>query len=163
MLIPQSMAYSVLANLPPIYGMYTACIAPIFYAALGTSKHLQIGPTSLISVYLPIAMSMAGVPSEHFEDPELEAHWARQRIHFAPVLTFWVGVVFLLLSITRMGNLIKYVSHSVMVGFVSAVALFIGISQIKHILGIKLHGEYPYNWELYAYYLQHNAIREGSK
>lgn len=49
MLIPQSMAYALLANMPPIMGLYTACIAPIFYAALGTSMHLQIGPTSLVS------------------------------------------------------------------------------------------------------------------
>jgi sulfate permease, SulP family len=48
MLIPQSMAYALLANMPPIMGLYTACIAPISYAFLGTSKHLQIGPTSLV-------------------------------------------------------------------------------------------------------------------
>jgi SulP family sulfate permease len=48
MLIPQSMAYALLANMPPITGLYTAVISPVFYALLGTSMHLQIGPTSLV-------------------------------------------------------------------------------------------------------------------
>jgi MFS superfamily sulfate permease-like transporter len=109
-------------------------------------------------------MDMAGVTAEHFgNDPEMEAFWRAKRVSLAPVLTFWVGIIFLLLSISKAGNLIKYVSHSVMTGFVSAAGLFIGLSQLPQIFGIALHGEFPKNYMLFQFMREHNVIAEGSK
>jgi hypothetical protein len=143
--------------------MYTALWAPAMYGLLGTSKHLQIGPTSLISLYLPIAMAMAGVTPEHFpDDQELDAYWRAKRVSLAPVLTFWVGIIFLVLSITKAGNLIKFVSHSVMTGFVSAAGLFIGLSQLPQILGYPIHGEFPKNYMLFEALAEY-SISDGNK
>jgi hypothetical protein len=136
-----------------------------------------------------MAMAAVGVIPEHFTDPEEDHYWKLQRVSLAPVMAFWVGVsspcperprssesgspeeliidrtlqiLYVLFSITRAGNLIKFLSHSVMTGFTSAAGLYIGISQIKFILGIHLAGEFKYNYMLFNYYGAH-GIAEGSK
>lgn len=109
-------------------------------------------------------MDMAGVTAEHFgKDLELEAYWKGQRVSLAPVLTFWVGIIYLVLSITKAGQLIKYISHSVMVGFTSAAGLFIGLSQLPQIFGVALHGEFHQNWMLMQWFATHNPIQNGNK
>lgn len=128
------MAYSILATLPPIYGLYTATLPPILYAFFGTSKHLAVGPVALVSIFYPRACAaLLGASGEGSGTEEME-----KRAALAPVLTFWVSIVFLLCGFLRISKIIRFLSHPVMTGFTSGSALYIGLSQLKYIFGIKV-------------------------
>lgn len=129
MLIPQGMAYSMLAGLPPIYGLYTVTIPLIIYALLGTSRQLAVGPVAMVSLLI-----FSGV--NQFAKPESESF-----IQMAILLALMVGVMQLAMGILRLGFLVNFLSHPVISGFTSAAAIIIGTSQLKHLLGIKVEGE----------------------
>jgi len=126
MLIPQGMAYAMLAGLPPIYGLYASIVPLIIYAMLGTSRQLAVGPVAMVS--LLVASSVGA----------LAAHGSDQFISLAILLALMVGVIQLLLGIFRLGFLVNFLSHPVISGFTSAAALIIGFSQLKHLLGIDI-------------------------
>ncbi len=126
MLIPQGMAYAVLAGMPPVYGLYASLIPLFIYAAFGTSRHLGFGPVALISLLV-----LAGV-SEHAE-PGTERF-----IQLAILTAFGVGVVQLLMGLLKGGFLVNFLSHPVLSGFVSAAAIIIGTSQIGNLFGISI-------------------------
>lgn len=129
MLIPQGMAYSMLAGLPPIYGLYAVTIPLIIYALLGTSRQLAVGPVAMVSLLIS-----AGVG-------QLADAGSDQYIAMAILLAFIVGVIQFSMGIFRLGFLVNFLSHPVIAGFTSAAALIIGFSQFKHLLGIKVEGE----------------------
>lgn len=129
MLIPQGMAYSMLAGLPPIYGLYAVTIPLIVYALLGTSRQLAVGPVAMVSLLIS-----AGVG-------QLAQSGTEQYIALAILLAFMVGVIQLSMGVFRLGFLVNFLSHPVIAGFTSAAALIIGFSQFKHLLGIKVNGE----------------------
>jgi len=126
MLIPQGMAYAMLAGLPPIYGLYASTIPLIIYALLGTSRQLAVGPVAMVSL-----LTAAGVGA--LADGGTETY-----IALAIALAFFVGMIQFLLGAFRLGFLVNFLSHPVISGFTSAAALIIGLSQLKHLLGINI-------------------------
>ncbi len=126
MLIPQGMAYAMIAGLPPIYGLYAATIPLIIYALFGTSRQLAVGPVAMVSLLTATGVSaLAETGSENF-------------IALAISLAFLVGILQFTLGVFRMGFLVNFLSHPVISGFTSAAALIIGFSQLKHLLGIDI-------------------------
>jgi sulfate permease, SulP family len=126
MLIPQGMAYAMIAGLPPIYGLYASIIPLILYAILGTSRQLAVGPVAMVSLLVA-----AGVG-------QLAETGSEMYIAFAITLALMVGVIQLALGLFRLGFLVNFLSHPVISGFTSAAALIIGLSQLKHLLGIDI-------------------------
>ena len=126
LLIPQGMAYALIAGLPPIYGLYAALTPQIIYALLGTSRQLAVGPVALDSLLVATALGALSI-----DDPS-------QYILMAIFLAFLVGAIQLLMGLFRMGFIISFLSKPVIIGFTSAAAVIIGLSQLKHILGIEL-------------------------
>ncbi|MFK7979908.1 MAG: SulP family inorganic anion transporter [Saprospiraceae bacterium] len=126
MLIPQGMAYAMIAGLPPIYGLYASTLPLIIYALLGTSRQLAVGPVAMVSL-----LTAAGIGTLAEGGTELY-------IMLAITLAFMVGLIQFLLGVFRLGFLVNFLSHPVISGFTSAAALIIGLSQLKHLLGIEL-------------------------
>jgi len=126
MLIPQGMAYASIAGLPAVYGLY-ASVVPIFiYAFFGTSRQLAVGPVAMVSLLTATAIGS-------FHDISFE-----QYISYAIVLALMVGAIQFLLGVFRLGFLVNFLSHPVVSGFTSAAALIIGLSQLKHLLGVNI-------------------------
>ncbi|MCP4882574.1 MAG: solute carrier 26 family protein [Flavobacteriales bacterium] len=125
-LIPQGIAYAIIAGLPPIYGLYTAMIPQIVYAILGTSRQLAIGPAAMDSLIVASGIGLlASIGSEHF-------------LVLAVLLAFLVGFFQVLFGLFRMGFLVNFLSKPVISGFTSGSAIIIGMNQIGNLLGIKL-------------------------
>jgi SulP family sulfate permease len=129
MLIPQAMAYAMLAGLPPVYGLYSSTIPMIVYAFFGTSRHLSVGPVAIDPILVVAGISVFAQPGS----PDY--------ITLAITLALMVGLIQFSLGIFRLGFLINFLSHPVMVGFVSAAAIIIGVSQIKNLVGIEMPGD----------------------
>lgn len=126
MLIPQGMAYAVIAGLPPIYGLYASTVPLIIYAIFGTSRQLAVGPTALLAL-----LTASGLT-------KLQLGSSVEYIQMAIVLALMVGLIKLLMGIFRLGFLTNFLSHPVIGGFTSAAALIITFSQLKHLLGINI-------------------------
>ena len=124
--LPQGIAYASIAGLPPQYGLYTSMITPVVAALFGSSLHLISGPTAAISIVVFSALS------HHVEagTPEF--------IGLALTLTFLAGVFQLLFGIARLGSLVNFVSHTVVVGFTTGAAILIATSQLKYVLGFHI-------------------------
>ncbi len=126
MLIPQGMAYSMLAGLPPIYGLYAATIPLIIYAIFGTSRQLAVGPVAMVALLISSGVGqLAELGSTEF-------------VALAILLALLVGVIQFLMGVFRLGFMVNFLSHPVIAGFTSAAALIIGFSQLKHLLGINI-------------------------
>ncbi len=129
MLIPQSLAYAMLAGLPPVVGLY-ASILPLFaYAVFGTSRTLAVGPVAVVSL---MTASAAGAVAA----PGTAEYWEA-----AITLAALSGVMLVVLGLLRLGFLANLLSHPVISGFISASGVLIATSQLKHILGVKAGGE----------------------
>ncbi|PKR77460.1 sodium-independent anion transporter [Halalkalibacillus sediminis] len=126
MLIPQGMAYAMLAGLPPVIGLYASTIPLIIYAILGSSRQLAVGPVAMVSLLVFSGVSTLAEPGSD------------QFVSYALLLAFMVGVIQLVLGLFRLGFLVNFLSHAVISGFTSAAAIIIGLSQLKHLLGIEL-------------------------
>lgn len=126
MLIPQGMAYAMIAGLPPIYGLYASTVPLIIYALLGTSRQLAVGPVAMVSL-----LTAAGIGT-------LAEGGTETYIALAITLAFMVGAIQFLLGVFRLGFLVNFLSHPVISGFTSAAALIIGLSQLKHLLGVEI-------------------------
>ncbi len=126
MLIPQSMAYALLAGLPPQVGLYSSILPLIVYAILGTGKAVSVAPVAIDSLLVATAVSVIAVQGSN------------QYILLASLLALMVGVVHLLVSVVKLGRLVNFISTSVILGFTNAAALVIGFSQLKHILGFEI-------------------------
>lgn len=135
MLVPQAMAYALLAGLPPIMGLYAALIPPVVYALLGTSRQLSVGPVAMDSLLLAAGV---GAIYESGTDQYLAA---------AVLLAVMVGTLQMLLGLLKMGILVNFLSLPVISGFTSAAAILIGLSQLKHLLGVPLASS-PTAWGL---------------
>lgn len=120
LLIPQSMAYALLAGLPPEAGLYTAMVAPLVYAVLGGSAHVSLGPVALVS--LLVADALAG--------SDLEPMAA------AVIIAVETGAMLLLLGLVRLGRLVNFVSEPALFGFTAAAAVLIAASQLPPLLGL---------------------------
>ncbi len=126
MLIPQGMAYSMLAGLPPIYGLYASTIPLIIYALFGTSRQLAVGPVAMVALLISSGVgALASIGSSEF-------------ITLTILLAFMVGLIQFVMGVFRLGFIVNFLSHPVIAGFTSAAALIIGFSQLKHLLGIDI-------------------------
>ena len=126
MLIPQSMAYAMIAGLPPVYGLYAALMPQLIYALMGTSPQLNVGPVAMDSLLVAAglgALSISGIDTY---------------IAVAIVLALFVGCIQVVLGVLKMGFLVNFLSTPVISGFTSAAALIIGCSQLSHLLGIEV-------------------------
>jgi SulP family sulfate permease len=126
LLIPQGLAYALLAGLPPQVGLYASIAPVIAYAIFGTSRQLALGPVAIVSL---MTATTLGKLYEQNTDQYLAG---------AAVLALLVGAVHLVLKFGRLGFVTNFLSHSVLVGFTAASAVIIVASQIKHVLGIKI-------------------------
>lgn len=126
MLIPQGMAYAMIAGLPPIYGLYASLVPLIIYAMLGTSRQLAVGPVAMVSLLVA-----AGVAP-------LAGGDMTQYIGLALLLSLMIGALQVGLGLIRAGFLTNFLSHPVLAGFTSAAALIIGLNQLKHLLGVQI-------------------------
>lgn len=126
MLVPQGMAYAMLAGMPPIYGLYGGLIPLLFYAILGTSRQMSIGPVAISALLV-----LAGV--SQIADPMTPEY-----ISLVILTGLLVGIAQFLLGVFRLGFLVNFISHPVIVGFTSAAAIIIAISQLKDLLGISI-------------------------
>ncbi len=126
MLVPQGMAYALLAGLPPEIGLYASIVPVIVYAIFGTSRQLAVGPVAIVSLLTASAL-----------EPLFEQGSAGY-ISAAALLALMVGAVHLVLGFGRLGFVVNFLSHSVLVGFTAAAAIIIGFSQVKHVLGISI-------------------------
>lgn len=126
--IPQAVAFAMIAGLPPIYGFYTAMITPIIAALFGSSYHLISGPTTAISIVVYSTLIK-------FVNPEtdLEAF-----VSLALVLTFLTGLFQFAMGLLKMGKLVNFVSHSVIIGFTAGAGILIAFKQLKHVFGIEV-------------------------
>ena len=128
MVIPQSLAYAMLAGLPAITGLYASILPSILYSLFGTSRSLAVGPVALTSVMTASAiLPFATTGSEHYAT-------------IAILLAFMSGVFLMVLSLLKLGFLTNLLSHPVVSGFISASALLIVIGQVKYLLGIESSG-----------------------
>jgi len=128
LLIPQSLAYALLADLPPHMGLMASIMPLVVYALLGTSRTLSVGPVAVISLMTATAIGSAGL-----ETPE-------QKMVAAGVLALLSGGMMVGAGFLRLGVLANYISHPVASGFVTASALLIALGQIKHLFGLEMEG-----------------------
>ncbi|MBT8223629.1 MAG: sulfate permease, partial [Eudoraea sp.] len=126
LLVPQAMAYAMIAGLPPVYGLYASLFPLLIYAVFGTSRHLGIGPVAMDSLLVAAGLGMIGAnsPAEY--------------IALAIGLAFLVGAIQLILGILQMGFLVNFLSRPMISGFISAAALIIILSQLKHLFGVDI-------------------------
>lgn len=128
MLIPQSLAYALLAGLPPQIGLYASILPLVVYAIFGSSRQLAVGPVAILSLMTAAA---AG---------KIAATGSAQYIEAALILAFLSGLILLTMGLLRMGFLANFLSHPVVSAFITASGIIIAASQIKHLLGIDAGG-----------------------
>ncbi len=122
--LPQGVAFATIAGLPPEYGLYTAMVTPIIAALFGSSLHLVSGPTTAISIVIFSAIS-------HHAEPG-----TAEFVSLTLTLTFLAGVYQLVFGLARLGAMVNFVSHTVVIGFTAGAAILIASTQLKHITGI---------------------------
>ena len=128
MLIPQSLAYAMLAGLPPQMGLYASILPITLYAIFGTSRALAVGPVAVVSLLTAASISRIAAPG------------SEEYIFAAITLAFLSGVFLLAMGIFRLGFMANFLSHPVIAGFISASGIIIAVSQLKNIFGIEAHG-----------------------
>lgn len=126
MLVPQSMAYALLAGLPPYIGLYASILPVLVYGLLGSTRMLTLGPTAITSVMVLGTIGAAGAESP-------EAYMA-----LSLTLALFLGIVFILMGMFRLGFIVNLLSQPVLAGYVNAAALIIIFSQIPNIAGIRI-------------------------
>ena len=126
LVVPQGVAFAAIAGMPPQYGLYAAMVPTIIAALFGSSRHLVSGPTTAASIVIYSALSGLALPGS----PEY--------VTLAITLTFMVGLVEVILGLARMGLLVNFISHSVVLGFTAGAALLIATSQLKHFFGVDV-------------------------
>jgi SulP family sulfate permease len=129
MLVPQSLAYAMLAGLPPVVGLYASILPLVAYAIFGTSRTLAVGPVAVVS--LMTAAAIAPIAAQG-----TPAHLAA-----AVTLAFLSGLILIAMAVLRLGFLANFLSHPVISGFITASGILIAASQVKHVLGLTVEGD----------------------
>jgi SulP family sulfate permease len=142
MMVPQAMAYALLAGLPPEMGLYASIVPLAIYGLLGTSPVLSVGPTAVTSLLVFASVSTWAAPG------------SAEYIGMVVTLALMVGLIRLGLGLLRAGFLVNFLSQPVLSGFSSAVAIVIGVSQLKHALGLSVPN-FAYTHETLWYVIQH--------
>lgn len=125
--VPQAMAYALIAGLPPEMGLYTAIVMTAVGAIFDSSRQLINGPTNAISIALLSTTALVADPG--------------QKIQVAVAMAFLIGAMQLLISLLRLGDLTRYISHSVIVGFTAGASILLVLDQLKNLLGLKSVGD----------------------
>ena len=125
--VPQAMAYASIAGLPPQYGLYTAIVMTAVGAVLDSSRQLINGPTNAISIALLSALAAVADPHD--------------KLAAAVVMALLVGLVQTGITLLRLGDLTRYISHAVIVGFTLGAAVLLVLDQLKNLLGLAAQGE----------------------
>ncbi|TVR85833.1 MAG: solute carrier 26 family protein [Saprospirales bacterium] len=126
LLVPQGMAYAMLAGLDPVHGLYASTIPLIIYVLFGTSRHLAVGPVAIVS--LLTASGVGSLQPESYSD----------YLMYTVTLAFMVGFFQVLMGMLKMGFISNFLSNPVIIGFTSAAAVIIGLSQLRHLLGVDI-------------------------
>ncbi len=124
--LPQGVAFATIAGMPPEYGLYAGMVPAIIAALFGSSWHLVSGPTTAASIVLFSSLSAMAEPG------------SAQYVQLALTLTLMVGVIQLFMGLARLGTLVNFISHSVVVGFTAGAAVLIAASQLKNFFGVAL-------------------------
>lgn len=131
--LPQGVAFAVIAGMPPEYGLYAGMVPAIVAALFGSSWHLVSGPTTAASLVLFSSLSIHAAPG------------TAQYVELALTLTIMVGIIQLVMGLARLGSLVNFISHSVVVGFTAGAAILIAASQCKHFFGLAIpSGSHPH-------------------
>jgi SulP family sulfate permease len=141
--VPQAMAYAMIAGLPPVYGLYTAIVTTAIGSVFNSSRQLISGPTNAISIALLSAIGSIGTQDE--------------RIQAAVLMTLLVGVIQLAISFLGLGDLTRYISHSVIVGFTAGASVLLVLDQTKNLVGLEAVGG-AHDHFLYRFALTMNRI-----
>ncbi|MDP2806423.1 MAG: SulP family inorganic anion transporter [Gallionellaceae bacterium] len=144
--LPQGVAFATIAGMPPEYGLYAAMVPAIIAALFGSSWHLVSGPTTAISIAVFAAMSPLAEPG------------SAQFISMVLTLTFFTGLFQLILGLARMGVLVNFISHTVVIGFTAGAALLIAASQVKNFFGINIPRGSHFHVVIEQFFLQFNDI-----
>lgn len=123
-LIPQGIAYALIAGLPPIYGLYAALVPQVMYAIFGSSRQVAIGPVAMDSLIVATGVSMLALAG------------SESYIAITILLALTVGAIQFLMGVFRLGFIVNFLSRPVITGFTSAVALTIGLNQFRNLLGV---------------------------
>jgi len=129
MLVPQSLAYALLAGLPAQVGLYASILPLIAYALFGTSRTLSVGPVAVISLMTAVAAGGVAAPG------------SAEYVAAALILALLSGLILVLMGLLKLGFLANLLSHPVIAGFITASGILIAVSQLRHILGVPSHGE----------------------
>ncbi|MBN2732841.1 MAG: sulfate permease [Balneolaceae bacterium] len=133
MLIPQAMAYAVLAGVPPIYGLYASVIPLLIYPLVGTSRHLAFG---VVAIDMLIVSAGVGL----IADPGSSSY-----VMLVIVLTVMVGLIQIAMSVARLGFIVTLLSKPVIIGFTAAAPIIISMSQLDNLLGLQVaHSRHIY-------------------
>ncbi|SIQ29160.1 sulfate permease, SulP family [Maribacter ulvicola] len=127
-LVPQGMAYAMIAGLPPVHGLYASLLPILIYAFLGTSRIIAVGPVAMDSLLVAVGLGTLTITG------------VENYIAMVVLLTLMVGVIQFILGVFRMGFLVNFLSKPVISGFTSAAAIIIVLSQLKHLLGVSVAG-----------------------
>ena len=123
-LVPKAMAYAQLSGLPVYFGLYTAFVPALLGILWGSSRHLATGPVAIVSLMTAAAITPLAAPlSDEF-------------VGLALLLALMVGIIQFILGIIKLGTIVNFVSHPVILGFMNAAAIIIGLSQVELLLGI---------------------------
>lgn len=144
--LPQGVAFATIAGLPPEFGLYAAMVPAIIGAMFGSSWHLVSGPTTAISIAVFASVSPYAEPG------------SAQYISLVLTLTFMAGLFQLIMGLARMGVLVNFISHTVVIGFTAGAAVLIAGSQIKNFLGLQMARGLPFHEVLQQVYLQFDKI-----
>lgn len=136
--LPQGVAFATIAGMPPQYGLYAGMVPAIIAALFGSSWHLVSGPTTAASIVLYSSLSEHAAPG------------SSQYVQLALTLTMMVGLIQFIMGLARLGALVNFISHSVVIGFTAGSAILIISSQLKHFFGIQFHSGSHFHHILHA-------------
>ncbi len=138
--LPQGVAFATIAGMPPEYGLYAAMFPAVIAALFGSSRLLVSGPTTAASIVLYSTLS-------EMADPGTATY-----VYLALTLTFMVGLIQLGMGLARLGHLVNFISHSVIIGFTTGAAILIAASQIRHFFGLYIPPGLPFHEIIQALY-----------
>lgn len=144
--LPQGVAFATIAGLPPQYGLYAAIVPAIIAALWGSSRHLVSGPTTAISIVVFSSISILAEPG------------TSEYIRLVLTLTFLVGVFQLAMGIARLGVLVNFISHTVVIGFTAGAAILIAGSQIKNFFGIPVERGASFYEIIFAFFTRLSEV-----
>jgi SulP family sulfate permease len=140
--LPQGVAFATLAGLPPQYGLYAAMVPAIVAALFGSSWHLVSGPTNVISIFVFSSVSVLAAPG------------SEDYIRLVLTLTFLAGAMQLAMGLARLGTLVNFISHTVIVGFTAGAACLIVTAQLRDFFGVALpRASLPQVWSHFVLHL----------